>query len=248
LDIGEIFDPDIKAFDHHQDGIDECTFSLLLKQWEEWENAKQVYSWLPAKKSIDISGNKHLLDIYNISYEAFFSLESFLEKDLIQWFQDHKEINKNKKEEKTLFGFLKIIGYRFYRGMERYNKLSKDFEQKHEVNFLNKYGIGENNKNSIPIISYLPNKARYSYHISKLFEKYREKYKFQNYEGWISAFSYDRPKNTIHLTRHGNPDKIDFTRIKNQQRTKFVHSAGFMAVVEKMSEIELIHYILNAIK
>jgi len=47
LDVGEKYDPVIKCFDHHQDAVyDDCTLSLLLKNWGYWRIANEVYNWL----------------------------------------------------------------------------------------------------------------------------------------------------------------------------------------------------------
>ena len=47
LDVGEQHDPEIKCFDHHQDGMnEECTLSLLLKNWGLWSIANEVHNWL----------------------------------------------------------------------------------------------------------------------------------------------------------------------------------------------------------
>ena len=37
VDIGEKYDPNNKVFDHHQEEMNDCAFSLLLKHWDLWE-------------------------------------------------------------------------------------------------------------------------------------------------------------------------------------------------------------------
>jgi uncharacterized UPF0160 family protein len=86
VDIGMLHDPLIKAFDHHQEGIEDCAFSLLLKYWDLWEQAKEVYSWIPAMVKIDTSGLDSVLNHHRISYDTYFRLNSFIEEAIMDWF------------------------------------------------------------------------------------------------------------------------------------------------------------------
>ena len=53
LDVGRVLDPQVKAYDHHQRDWNECTLSLLLKEWKLWNIAKESLSWLEPTVFID---------------------------------------------------------------------------------------------------------------------------------------------------------------------------------------------------
>jgi len=245
VDIGMEYDPAKKAFDHHQDGIDDCAFSLLLKYWDVWNRSKKVYSWIPAMVKIDTSGLGTVLSHHRVSYDTYFRLNSFVEEAMMQWFQKCRVISK--KKNRLLFYTMKGIGKQFFQGIKMYYHLLKEIEEKLEVKIVGSEGEEEDLHNGIPILLFLTRKPKYNSHLLRIFNSYKEE-NFPNYHGsWITAFTYDRPKGTICLRRHGNPKKVDLARLKSLEKTQFAHPKGFVAVVDTMSDIELKNYIQHAI-
>jgi hypothetical protein len=246
IDIGMEYDPNKRAFDHHQEGIDDCAFSLLLKNWEIWDRSKEVYSWIPAMVKIDTSGLGTVLSHHRVSYETYFRLSSFVEESLMQWFQKCNIISK--KKNKLLFYTMKGIGKQFFAGIKTYYQLIDEIQSKLEVKVIGDEGEEEDLSKGIPILFFLTKKPKYNSHLLRIFNSYKEQH-FPNYHGgWITAYTYDRPKGTICLRRHGNPKNVDLSRLKSLEKTEFAHPKGFVAVVEKMSDIELKNYIQHAIK
>ena len=245
VDIGMVHDPIIKAFDHHQEGIEDCAFSLLLKYWDIWEQAKEVYSWIPAMVKIDTSGLDSVLNHHRMSYDTYFRLNSFIEEAIMDWFQKCEIISK--KKNKLLFYTMKAIGRQFFAGITNYHQILGDFKSKLEVKLVSNRGIEEDIQKGIPIFLYLTRKPNYTSILDKIFYLYKTKY-FPNYHGtWITAFTYDRPKKTICLRRHGNPSKVNLAKLESLEKTEFAHPKGYVAVVKKMSEVELTNYIQHSI-
>ncbi len=245
VDIGMEYDPAIKAFDHHQEGIDDCAFSLLLKYWDIWDRAKEVYSWIPAMVKIDTSGLGTVLSHHRVSYDTYFRLSSFVEDALMQWFEKCKMISK--KKNKLLFYTMKGIGKQFFMGIKAYYGLLEEFKSILKIEVVGSEGEEEDLRKGIPIFLFLTRKPKYSSHLLRMFNSYKQE-NFPNYHGsWITAFTYDRPKGTICLRRHGNPKKIDLSRLKSLEKTEFAHPKGFVAVVKDMSDIELKNYIQHTI-
>ncbi|TXT67531.1 MAG: hypothetical protein BAJALOKI1v1_70022 [Promethearchaeota archaeon] len=246
VDIGMIHDPLIHAFDHHQEGIDDCAFSLLLKHWGLWEKAKEVYSWVPAMVKIDTSGLDSILSHHRISYDTYFRLmNSFVEEAIMNWFQKCEIISK--KKNKVLFYTMKGIGKQFLAGINDYYRLLEDFDANMEVKLISNQGIEEEIEKGFPIFLYLTKTPQYNANLVKIFYSFKTKY-YPNYYGpWITAFTYDRPKNTICLRRHGNPKKINLSRLESLEKTEFAHPKGYVAVVKMMDEIELTNYIQHSL-
>lgn len=245
IDISEIHDSSIKAFDHHQEGMNDCAFSLLLKYWDVWENAIEVYSWVPSVVEIDSRGLGYFLANNKISHEIFFKFNSFVERSFIELFQRVRVVSKKKNQ--LLFLIMKQIGKQFFRGIDSYQKLKDNFESQVSIIPLSKSGVEENLTKGIPVLIYLTKKPEYSSHLFNFFRNYIRKILPEYRGSWVAAFSYDRPENSIYLKRYGNPSHIDFSRIKSLKKTYFAHEKGFVAIVENMYEEELSTYIQHAL-
>lgn len=88
LDVGEKYDPDTKCFDHHQDEIDnDCTLSLLLKNWSLWSIASEVHKWLNIVVINDTVGPEGITRQLKISYKAMGALDSFVERSILDEFK-----------------------------------------------------------------------------------------------------------------------------------------------------------------
>ena len=248
VDISMTYDPKIKAFDHHQEGIDSCSFSLLLKHWDIWEKANEVYPWIATQDKIDISGLRPILKKYGISHNVYFQLNSSIETMFKERFQKFKKIDRNNGKHKLMFLIMQQIGKEFFTGISTYYRLLESFDSQLDVQFISTQRLDEDPSKGILVLSYLTEKPQYGSHLFNIFLKYKIS-KIINYRrGWITAFTYDRPEGTICLKRHGNPAKIDFSRITSLDKTRFAHRNGFVAVVDKMPEFELYNYIQHAIK
>ena len=246
IDISENHDPNIRAFDHHQEEMSDCAFSLLLKFWGIWEEAIEVYPWIPSMVEIDTQGLEGVLLKNRIPNESFFLLKSFVEHSFIEMFQRSTIISK--KRNKLLFVILKLIGKQFFTGIEVFKQVKNRFESLLNVVSINKDEVEEDFSKGILVLFYLTKKPEYSSHLRSIIQEYKNKH-FPQYSGsWVSAITYDRPENSIYLKRHGKTSQIDFSRIKSLERTYFAHNKGFMAIVERMDEEELKTYVRHALR
>ncbi len=247
IDISETYDPDIKAFDHHQEGINDCSFSLLLKYWGVWERANKVYSWIPTVVEIDTSGVKQFVEQKGISYDVYFQLDSFVKTAFLEIFQKFKRIERNNNKHKLLFLVMNQIGKEFFQGISIYENILNDFNVNLDIQFISRQRIDEDPKKGILVISYLTNKPKYGVHLFNVFRKYKAEHFPDMRKGWISAFTYDRPQNTISLRRNGDSKNIDLFRLSSLEKTHFAHKKGFTATVKRMSIEELYTYIQHAL-
>jgi hypothetical protein len=141
---------------------------------------------------------------------------------------------------------MKYIGLSFFKSMDKYEEIEKEFHSKVEVYFLSKDGISKENPNGIPCLMYLSSKPCYDSHLDHIFYNYKKDH-FPKAYPWITAFRYDRPNNSIYIKLHGDPDQLDLGSVQDREKGDFAHKKGFMAVVEDMSELELAHLIQSAL-
>lgn len=229
LDIGNAYNPNLKQFDHHQEKMEDCSLSLLLKAWNEWERATEVHKWLETSVIMDVGGPNRVIEFLEISRPAFNKLSSFVENVVLKLFQEKNIIEKND----WLFNLLKEIGREFFEKIENYFNYFSIIEKEKRI-----YKV-----KGVPIIECLceitPNPTLFSI-------LYRVKSKEWG-EGGIAIYPNDRPIGSVALKRYDDDDRVDFTRIWGLEKVIFSHKNGFFAAVARMSESELMNYIEKAI-
>lgn len=232
LDVGDKHEPDLNCYDHHQYDMDDCTLSLLLKEWGVLDKALEVHTWLRIVIANDAKGPREVTKILNISFTALGSLHSFVERTVLDLFQKKEKIRKGT----ALFSLMKIIGKNFFWQIEQYYSLREEIEGK--IEFLR--------IKNVPIISCYK-ECEFSPMLLRLLnEKKREA--FQDERGGIAIYPNNRPPGMIALSRYQDDKRVDFTRISNHEKVIFAHPQGFFASVESLSEYELEQYIKDAIK
>lgn len=232
LDVGENYDPEIRCFDHHQNEItNDCTISLLLKKWDMWSIASKVHKWLNIVVIRDTIGPEEVKNKLRISYKAMGELDSFVERTMLDKFKKQKEI----KSGSLLFTLMKMIGDNFFFLIDEYNKTVKDIEGKIE------YKIIEG------VQSIFCHKGLK--HSSTLLRIIRDRMreKWPDMRGGIAVYPNQRVKNTIAIRKYNNDERVDFSRIANNDKVLYVHPNGFFISLKKMSEDELEQYIKDAI-
>lgn len=233
LDVGECYDPEIKCFDHHQDGVhNECTLSLLLKSWGYWSIANDVYKWLKIVVINDTLGPKEVTRELEISFKAMGALNSFVERSILDLFNKQKEINKGS----VLFSLMEIIGQNFFALIDEYTTVMEEVKGKIEYKIIN--GV----------------QAVFCYknlnHSSTLTRIVKDKLKerWPNLKGGITVYPNKRVNNTIALRRHDDDERVDFSRISQYEKVVYSHPNGFFLSMKRVTEEQLEQYIKDAIK
>ena len=94
LDVGDKHEPDINCYDHHQYAMNDCTLSLLLKEWDLLDKALKVHTWLKIAIANDVKGPREVTRLLDISYTALGSLDSFVERTILEIFQKKKNLRR----------------------------------------------------------------------------------------------------------------------------------------------------------
>ncbi len=211
--------------------MNECTFSLLLKDWGEWRKAIEVFEWVPFAVLMDTRGSRSLIEKLNISSKVLGAFNSFLECCVLNLFQQKKII----KNTDSIFSLLRFIGKEFFHQINEYHKTLSQVEQ--NVQFMT---IKE-----VPVIKCLTGVQPTNTLNHVLKKKKKEKWGF----GGIVIYSNTRPLGSIAVKRYDNDERVDFMRIANRKGVIFTHPNGFFAVMENnISDNDLEQYIKDAIE
>jgi len=233
LDVGERHDPEIKCFDHHQDGMnEECTLSLLLKNWSLWSIANEVHKWLNIVIINDTRGPKEVTKELRISFKALGALDSFTERTILDFFKKQNEIVKGS----LLFSLMEMVGKNFFALIDEYNTVMGEVNEK--LKFKTIKGV-----QSIFCYEGLN-------HSSTLLRIIKDKMveKWPKLKGGIAVYPNKRVKDTIALRRYDDDERVDFSRISHYEKVVYSHPKGFFISVKQMTEDQLERYIKGAIK
>ncbi len=246
LDIGGKFDPSVKQFDHHlrhlqsdtltltqRKMLKNCTFSLLLKEWGEWDKAVKIFKWLPTAVKWDVHGPKKVVEGLNISFGILSKLRSFIEQSILVLFQQKNII----KSSEPLFSLLYFIGKHFYEQYYNYFDLLSMVEG--DLEFITIKGV--------PAIKYLENVEQIEIGLLKKVMSHKKEEKWG--EGGIVICPNNRPPGSIGVMRYDDDERVDFRRIADYEHVIFSHSNGFFAVLEgQIDEHTIISYVKDAIR
>ncbi|MBN1800557.1 MAG: MYG1 family protein [Candidatus Lokiarchaeota archaeon] len=228
LDIGKALKPKLRNFDHHQEAMDDCTLSLLLRSWNLFEEASNVFSWLPIAVLMDSRGPSFVQERLGIDKNAVDGLESFVEEVLLDLFQENDRIVKGE----PLFILLKTIGERFFSQLKEYRTVQAEIQKK--ASFTTIKGV--------PVITCLGVKP------NAVFFKVLERTKRDKWgNGGACVYDNDRPEKSMVLKRYDDDSRIDFTRLAGKDKILFAHKNGFMVATAPLSEQEIEKYLALAI-
>lgn len=231
LDVGDKLDPAIKCYDHHQIGGDDSTLSLLLKEWDLWDKAMKVYKWLKIVVMMDTQGPNEVRKFLKINSYTLASLDSFVERTLIRFFEDEEVINgKN-----ILFSLMREIGKHFFTSIRDFFKIQEKVEKK--MKFKRIKGV---------LITICFEDMKHSEHISRIL-KAKRKEKCPNERGGIFIYPNKREQGTIVLKRYEDDKRVDFARIKDYEKVKFSHKQGYYVSLYPLSDKELERYLSDSI-
>ncbi len=243
LDIGGKFNPELRQFDHHlpfdtseeikgnqENLLEECAFSMLLKEWGIWEKAAELFPWLDVSRTMDVKGPKCVVKELDISFSALGGLESFIERSILTLFQRQDII----KVSDPLFSILQFIGENFFNSVSDYYGTLKQVKKLATFKTIN----------DVPVIKY-PIDAQRSEMLTKVLKDVKDK---KWGIGGIAIYPNNRPEGSIALMRYEDDNRVDFTRIANYEHVIFAHSTGFFVAIDaKISERELHKYLEDAI-
>ncbi|MFX1237936.1 MAG: MYG1 family protein [Promethearchaeota archaeon] len=224
LDIGHQLSPKLLNFDHHMEDTEDCTLSLLLKEWNLWEEATRVFPWLPVVVLEDAKGPLRVQKLLGMDQKTKEAMESFVEETVLNLFQEQESIVKNS----FMFILLKEIGNRFFQHLDDYKSMLLELKEKAKFKTIN----------GVPIVQCLGVKK------NRIFAQVIERMKREKWgDGGIVIYKGDRPDGSITFKRYDDDERVDFTLIAQKEKVLFTHKNGFLVVLEPIEESEIDEYI-----
>ena len=230
LDVGDKYDPDLKCYDHHQIQGEDCTLSLLLKDWGFWEKANKFYPWLEVSVLRDVKGPWELCKFLEIRSSTIAKLDSFIERTILQFFEDEEVISSRH----ILFSLMKEFGKYFFTAIREYHKVLEKVEKKIEFKEI---------KDVLITICYKD--MKHSSHIAHILKEKRKE-SYPDERGGIFVYPNKRVLGTIALERYKDDKRVDLQRLVDFPYTAVDFLArGATVKIKRNPELELNRWIQN---
>ena len=216
LDVGKKLDPVTSCFDHHQlaRGTEECTISLVLKQFGKWESALACFKWLRATVLIDSCGPFQAAEKLGVTVAQLFSGRGPASEYMIEQFQNGKLSVEQLRE----------YGNWFLDKMNQYETL-----------------MGVYNVNS-EIVTVGGVKVVYMAYVKDVL--FLNEWQAKNAPDAACCVTKDDRGDGLTLYRFNDHPAIDFSKLEGVDGILFAHKGGFLAktksVVERSKALELI--------
>ncbi len=205
FDAGRSFNIDFDNYDHHQDNNLPCALYLVAKHILGWENPEEVFPWWETVDIRDRLGYRNMLKHFGADSNLVGKLKDPIGAGIIKLFGEERVI----RLDSTLGRILQFIGQDL---ITVYNKFHSDW-----------------------------NKLQYEYIDC---EVGAEKILISTEPGNTALFARAEKENIrivqqpnqrgtgVTLTRVTDAPGVDFSKVHDNIMVSFVHSNGFMCVVE----------------
>lgn len=210
---------------------DECTLSLLLKNWGLWSIANEVHKWLNIVVINDTLGPMEVTKQLKISFKAMGALDSFVERTLLEVFKKLNEIKKGS----LLFSLMEMVGKNFFALIDEYATVMEEVKEKLKYKTIN----------GVQSIFCYEGLSHSSTLVRIIKDKMKEKW--PNVRGGVAVYPNKRVEGTLALKRFDNDERVDFSRISNYEKVVYSHPQGFFISVEQMTEDQLEQYVRDSI-
>ena len=229
VDVGDVHDPELNNYDHHQfprDAPPLCALSLVLQSMELYEDALSFCAWLRPAEWLDTLGPNEAARLMGIPRTALGALNSPLDTTLLNRFANHKELGP----KSPIYQVMQMVGediVDYLRTLrERLNYLKENAQ----------YWIVERDGQPIQALFLEQNETIMddpSFGIYAFIET-------EGKEHEIQAIVYpDRRGNGYSLSRYNDCQRLDFSQIEGQDEVRFAHKRGFVAKVNTTDPTQL---------
>ncbi len=215
LDTGREHQPLLGNFDHHhfphQKNTDDerCTVSLLLDDLGLYEPAKEIYPWLSRVEVQDKRGTHTMAKLYGIPPHLVRGMvETPVCSYVLEWFESATDIQATD----ALMAFMKSIGQKIHHGIISYQE---------RMEFLKTHA------KLIPLLTGF--KLVYLESDHPITAPSMGINKFLQGADAPVMMSVDSSGPGWTLFRRNDDPRIDFMRIRGDERILFVHQKGFLA-------------------
>ena len=222
VDVGGVHDAELNNFDHHQfprDAPPLCALSLVLQNMGLYEDALSFCAWLRPAEWFDTLGPNETAKLMGVPRAAFSELNSPIDISLLNRFANQTELTP----DDTIYQVMSMVGediVNYVRSLrERLEFLkqhSKWWTIETDADPINALFLEQSD-----VIANDPSFGLYAFIAEQ--EKADE----------VHALVYpDRRGSGFGLTRYEDCQRLNFSKIENQDDVRFAHKRGFVAKVE----------------
>ena len=220
VDVGGEHDPTRSNFDHHQfprEDVPLCALSLVLKDLGLYEDARAFCDWLEPAEWLDCLGPNETARKLEIPREAITQLNSPIDVTLLRRFAATTELT----ETDPVWQVMRMVGGDLLEYLQSLRaRLTEIGEQ------AKWWKVCTENANGLealflPRAEPLPNDT--SFGLGRYIEE-------QGKQDNVIAMVYpDRRGAGYGMTRFNDDQRMDFTRITDEEDVHFAHARGFVA-------------------
>lgn len=221
VDVGEMHDPALNNFDHHQfprDAPPLCALSLVLQSIGLYEDALSFCAWLRPTEWLDTLGPNETAKLMGVPRQAFQELHSPVDMTLLNRFASQVEL----KPDCPVYQIMSMVG----EDMVQYLKALRerlDYLKVHSQYWTIDAGDAEIQTLFLPKSDVIANNP--SFGLNAFIES-------EGKENEIHALVYpDRRGDGYGLTRYDDCPKLNFSQIEFLDEVRFAHKRGFVAKV-----------------
>lgn len=218
VDIGEQHDPEKNNFDHHQfprEHPPTCALSLVLKDLELYQDARQFCEWLEPAEWLDSRGPNRTAEWLGVPRRAISQLNSPIDVTLLRRFAQEKTL----AEGHTLYEFMRFVG----QDLLDYLRIVRE-----RIEFAR----GHAERWSIPCGEDIIEVMFMSRDVTDAKEPRSSMESYIRAEGLgkeIAAIVYpDQRGPGYGIGRYEDHPQLDFSRAEDQDDVRFAHKSGFM--------------------
>ena len=236
IDVGHRHEPDLHNFDHHQfarDAKPTCSLSLVLDHYGIYADALSFCPWLEVAEWFDCRGPKDTSEWLGVDREIVGKLNSPIDLTILQAFAKSAQHLPGE----PIWELMKMIGeelLQYIRNLrtriEEVARVAEVWELHHSEDSF-KVMFVPRNQNQIEEVS-----GAMGWHIKEL-----------GMEEEVVAMVYpDSRGEGYGMKRFNDCSEIDFSKIENDKKVRFVHARGFIAKVEPVEVDELRQLLFKA--
>ena len=222
VDIGGQHDAELNNFDHHQfprDAPPLCALSLVLQKLGIYEDALAFCAWLRPAEWLDTLGPNETAKLMGVPRAAFSELNSPIDISLLNRFANETELSP----DDTIYQVMSMVGEDIVNYIHSLRERLDFLKQHSQWWTIETAGdpIRALFLKQSDVIASNPSFGLYAFIAEQ--ERGNE----------VHALIYpDRRGSGFGLTRYEDCQRLDFSKIEDQDDVRFAHKRGFVAKVE----------------
>lgn len=209
IDVGRVYAPELRRFDHHQDIALPCSLVMVLKHYGLLDAAYTWYPWLELTDIIDTSGPAAACSWMHVPSQVLARTRSPVETAILSMFEAQKEI----KEGDVLFSVLVGIGRNIVDGLAF---------RRERLALLKQRAVVEWRDGKAFAIYFLDDVPKPETSMST--------FRYECAGGAVAGVVREAGQRGWRLFRFGTAHNVDFRRLEVEPDVSFVHASGFMAI------------------